>query len=209
MAKKEAINSKLVEVEYENDGKKAVLSFVSDETGLLYEVNFNKQRYNQDDNSWFDDEEQAQRVEDWSKEYFDTDFDHLSDKIDIVLPVYVYEKFNSLWESEQIAKFTLDDVDDFFKTKITNIIDNGHAILIRFEHNDEVHESKMTYGKYVESLSKWFPNPQKHEKVMNKFEDKFGIPFAKADTLIGKEITVEIKKAFDKFAYAEIKKLKK
>lgn len=201
-------NAQLIEVAYDNGNKKAVLTFLDTEQGEVREVNFNKQSYDNDANKWLDDPDKAEKVAEWCKTYFDTDFDHLSDNIDKTYTIYTYTKFNSMFPVDVIEKFTKEEVGDFFTTQIKEIKDDGNAIRIRFDYNDQTHESKMTYGKYVESLKKWFPNPVAKSKKYEDFKDKFGVSVDKADSLIGKDITVEIKSAFGKFPYAEIKKMK-
>lgn len=201
-------NAQLIEVAYENDNKKVIMTFLDSDEGEVREVNFNKQNYDNDAKKWVDDPDKAQKVADWSQKYFGTDFDHISDNIDNIYTIYAYPTFNSMYPVEVIEKFTKDEVGDFFTTPIKEIKDDGNAIRIRFDYNEQTHESKMTYGKYVESLKKWFPNPVAKAKKYDDFKDKFGVPVEKSDTLIGKDITVEIKEAFGKYAYAEIKKMK-
>lgn len=202
-------DAQLVEVVYANDNKKATMTFLNEELGEVLEVNFNKQAYDQGKSAYVDDPDRAQKVEDWSQQYFNTDFDHLTDKIGEKHDIYKYERFNSLYPVDVVEKFTLDDVDDFFTVPIKEIEDDGIAVRIRFERDGKTYESKMTYGKYVESIKKWFPNPQRKTSVYKKFEDKFGVPVEQANKLVGKNIIVEIDKAFNKYAYANIKKLTK
>ena len=64
----------------------------------------------------------------------------------------------------------------------------------------------MTYAKYVENLKKWFEDPIRKEKQFEKFKNKFGVPVEDADQILEKEIMVEVKKAFGKFTYGDIKK---
>lgn len=63
----------------------------------------------------------------------------------------------------------------------------------------------MMYADYVESMKSWFTNPQKQKKQFEKFEDKFGVTVENGDEIIGKNIMVEIKLAFKKFTYGDIK----
>lgn len=205
MEKREQLE--LVEVTYKNDGKKAVLGFIDADNGFLLEVNFNKQSFDESKNEYIDDEEKAEKVEEWSQEYFGTSFDKLTNCIGEKRDVYAYDSFNSLWESDFPQKFNLDDQGKLFQTTIKDIKDDGIKIRIMFEDQEGVlRESKMTYADYVESMKKWFVNPQKQNKQYKKFESKFGVSVAEAETIIGKEIMVEVKVAFKKHAYAEIKK---
>lgn len=194
----------LVEVVYKDDNKKAVLRFLDMEAGEILEVNFNKQDYQ--DGNYVDSEEKAEKVDKWCEEYFETDFDNLSNRIGDKFNVYTYEKFNSMWEAEVIEKFDKEDQGKIFETTIESVTDDGQKISIKYKYEDQLHETKMQYSDYVESIKKWFVNPQKQRKQYEKFENKFGVPVEKAEEIVGKKIMVEIKVAFKKFAYGDIKK---
>lgn len=194
----------LIEVVYKNESKKAVLTFLDTEKGEVVEVNFNKQIYDTD--KFIDDPEKAAKVEEWCQEYFETDFDRLSDCIGVLKDVYVYEKFNSLWETQVTEKFDKADEGIIFETEISRIEDDGKGIHIFFNYEEKEYESKMMYADYVESHKKWFVNPTKRNRQYEKFEDKFGVNVADRESIVGKKIMVEIKVAFKKHAYAEIKK---
>lgn len=73
----------LIEVVYENENKKATLTFLDEEKGQVLEVAFNKQIYDNDKNEYIDDEEKAKKVDEWCKEYFETTFDKLSDCVGV------------------------------------------------------------------------------------------------------------------------------
>ena len=45
----------------------------------------------------------------------------------------------------------------------------------------------------------------KKEKELAKFEEKFGVPIDEKDSLIGQKLIVEVKSAFGKFFYGDIK----
>lgn len=194
----------LIEVAYEDDGQKVVLTHLDVENGEVLEVNFNKKSWNGE--KFVDDPEKAAKVDEWCKEYFDLPFDKLTKAIGRKMDVYVYDKFNSYWESQVISKFEVSDLGKIIQTKISEIVDDGIAIKIRFETDGKTYESRMNYSKYVENLKKWFTDPQKKEIQYQKFEEKFGVPVSDAAKIIGKDIMVEVKVAFKKFAYAEIKK---
>lgn len=196
----------LIEVVYQNDNKKAVLTFLDEEEGQVLEVNFNKQSYDPDKGEFIDDEEKAQKVDEWCQEYFESDFESLSLQVGAKKDVYCYERFNSLWETQVTERFTKEDEGKIFETEITRITDDGRGIHIYFENEGKEYESKMMYSDYIEVKQQWFVNPQKQEKQYSKFEDKFGVSITQADELVGKSIMVEVKLAFKKFPYADIKK---
>ena len=194
----------LVEVAYDNNGSKAILRFLDEENAELLEVNFNKQNYV--NGEFVDDEKKAEQVEEWSKEYFDCSFDELKSKVGVKKDVYKYDQFNALWEVDIINKFEKSDKGKIFKTTIKEVVDTGQRISVKFEHEGKTYEKKFQYSEYVEALEKWFVNPQKKEKQYKQFEELFGVSIDEADEIIGKPIMVEVKIAFNKWAFADIKK---
>lgn len=191
-----------------NDGT-ATLTFLDADKGEIREVFFRKNKYDRDKNKFVPDEEQAKKAEEWSQEYFGTSFDDLGKAVGQVKDVYAYPNFNSLWESTVVEKFTKDQEGEIFSTEIKEIEDDGNAIHIRFDYDGKTYQSNMGYSKYDENRKQWFVNPQKKQKQYQKFEEKFHTPIEDKDSLIGKEIMVEVKVAFGTNAYAEIKKLPK
>lgn len=191
----------LVEVTFED--KKAILTFLDEERGEIREINFNKQVYK--DGKFIDDVEKAEMVEKWCKEIFKVKFADLQKAVGDKKDVYAYDAFNSLWEVDMVEKFDKDMAGQIFETKIESIEDDGKALQIRFKYDGNIYQSKMGYANYLEERKEWFVNPQKKKKQLQKFTDKFHIPFDDKDTIIGKKIMVEVKLAFNKFVYAEIK----
>lgn len=196
-------NLELIDVQYANDNKKAVLVFLDDEHGEIREVNFNKQSY--DNGRFIDDHEKAEKVEKWSKDLFGLTFDTLAHGIGEKKDVYAYENFNSLFEVTQVSKFNDDMVGQIFEAVVAEVIDDNIAIRMRFEYEGQTYESKMSYADYVETRKEWFINPQKRAKQYDKFEKKFGIKIADKEKLVGKTVMVEVKKAMGRYTYAEIK----
>ena len=194
----------LIEVVYSNENKKATMTFLDVENGEVLEVNFNKQSY--DNGKFVDDPEKAKKVDEWCKEYFETTFDKLSDSVGVKKDVYRYEKFNSLWETKVTEKFSMDDKGKIIQTEISRIEDDGKGIQIYFENEGKEYASKMMYADYVESVKEWFTNPQKKSRQYEKFEALFGVPVTDAEKIVGSPIMVEVKVAFKKYPYAEIKK---
>lgn len=194
----------LVEVAYDNDGKKAILRFLDEKNAELLEVNFNKQSYI--NGEFTDDETKANQVEEWCKEYFDCSFDELKTKVGVTKDVYKYEQFNSLWEVDIINKFDKEDKGKMIKTEIKEVVDTGQKISVKFEYEGKTYEKKFQYSDYVENLEKWFVNPQKKDKQFERFEELFGVSVEEADKIIGKPIMVEVKIAYGKYPYADIKK---
>lgn len=200
-------NLELVEVEFENDGKKAVMTFLDRERKEVRVVNFNKQSYN--NGKYVNDPEKEAKVAEWCQEYFGVPFDKLGGCVGTVHDVYVYDNFNSLWEVDMVEKFTEDMEGQIFQTAVKEILVDDYFIRIRFDIDGKTYESKMSFGKYMEATKEWFVDPLKKQKAYEKFEEKYGVPVSEADKLIGHDLMVEVKSAFGKHFYGDIKKFPK
>lgn len=194
----------LVEVAYDNNGKKAILRFLDEKNAELLEVNFNKQSYI--NGEFTDDEKKAEQAEKWCKEYFDCSFDELKTKEGVKKDVYKYKKFNSLWPADIVNKFDKKDKGKIFESEIKGIVDTGEKISIKFEYEGKTYEKNFQYTEQVKSTGKWYVNPQEKDRQFERFEELFGVSVENSDKIIGKPIMVEIKIAFNKYAYADIKK---
>jgi hypothetical protein len=198
-------NLELVAVEYDEKQPKAVLTFLDAENGEIREVNFNKNVYDQPTGKFVPDAEKAQKVEEWCKEYFGLSFDDLGQAVGDHKDIYCYDNFNSLFEVSMVQKFDEDMLGQILSVEVTEVVDDGKAVKIRFEYEGETYESKMTYSTYLEARKEWFVNPQKQSKQYAKFTEKFHIAIADKEQLVGKTVMVEVKKAMGKFIYNEIK----
>ena len=203
----------LVEVTYENDSKKAVMTFLDREHGEIRNVNFNRQSYDNTKNTFVDDPDKAKKVDEWCEKYFNLPFDQLTKALGTKHDVYAYDTFNSLFECDIVEKFDKSRVGEILNTTIKEIVVDNYSIRIRFTDDGKTYESKMSYGKYLEQTKEWFVDPLKKQQIYKKFEEKFGLPIERANELVGHQVIVEVKTAFNKFIYAEIKpfpkKLKK
>lgn len=197
----------LVDVEFENDEKKAVLTFLDRERKQVRVVNFNKQVYR--DNKYIDDADKAEKVEAWCAEYFGCDFSSLGECVGQKKTIYCYDRFNSLFEVEQIEKFTKDMVGQIFQTEVKEITVDDYFIRIRYEIEGKTYESKMTFGTYFKEAKEWYQDPLKKEQQYARFEDKYGVPVERKDELIGHPLMVEVKSAFGSNYYGDIKKFPK
>jgi len=173
--------------------------------GEIREVNFNKQKYDQDSKKFVDDQEKAQQVEEWCQEHFGLPFDRLAETIGERKDVYCYDNFNSVFPVKMIQKFDEDMVGQIFEVEIVHAEDDGKKISLQFEYDGELYESKMQYADYLEARKEWFINPQKRKKQYEKFEEKFGMLVGEIEKMIGKTVMVEVKKAMGKYVYSEIK----
>ncbi|MFW5411601.1 hypothetical protein [Aerococcus urinaeequi] len=196
----------LVAVEYGQGSQKATMTFLDQDKGIIREVNFNKQSYDNEKSTFIDDPEKAEKVEKWCQDYFNLTFDKLTEAIGQTKDIYVYDGFNSLFEVTQVDKFPKEWVGQIFTTQVESVEDTGQRISIKYTIEDKLLETKLQYSSYVENLKQWFVDPQKKEKQFAKFEERYGVPFSEKDKLVGKDVMVEVKLAFKKFPYGEIKK---
>lgn len=206
MSKVETVEAQLIEVEFQNESKKALLTFLDEEAGEVLEVSLNQQSY--EDGEFVDDPERAERVKANAQEWFGTDFDNLTDKIGETYTVYKYGTFNAMVELDIVEKFTLEDVGEIIEAPITEVIDDGVKVSVRFEYGDKTRELKMTYGKWVDGVKKFFPNPVKQAKTYAKFKENFGVSIDDKDELVGRTMMVKIELAFKKYPYTSFLKLK-
>lgn len=196
----------LEEVEY-NDGV-ATLTFLDKEQGQILQVKLFSKKFDKDAKKMVEDEEQAEKAEKHAQSYFGVSFDDLNKAVGQEHDIYVYDRFCSLWEVDVVEKLSKDMEGDIFQTSIEEIKDDGKGIRIRFKHEGKTYESKMMYSDYKESLGQWFVNPNKQNSQYSKFEEKFGVNIKNSDEIIGNDIMIEVKVAFGKHAYADIKKPK-
>lgn len=194
----------LVAVDYEQNDKKAVMTFLDKERRQVRVVNFNRQVYR--DNKYVDDAEKSAKVDQWCHEYFGCEFEELQECIGQTKDVYCYEKFNSLWEVEQIEKFTADMVGQIYQTEVKEITVDDYFIRIRYEIDGKTFESKMTFGTYFKDTKEWYQDPVKKETMYQRFEEKYLVPVERKDELIGHPLMVEVKSAFGTNYYGDIKK---
>lgn len=194
---------RLLAVEREEDYK-ATLKLADLEKKLFYDVNFNKREFDRNAKKWISSPEKEAKVEEKCLEYVGFSFDDLEQAVGGNFDVYEYEEFNSLWEVQFTKKFQEEHKGKSFQTTIDEIEDNGTTIVIKYQWKGEPYQSKMTYADYVEDLKEWFVNPQKRKKQLEKFNERYGIPFEQKDDLIGSNIIVNVKCAFGKFYYGEI-----
>lgn len=200
-------NLELVSVEYESEGKKAVLTFLDAERKEIRTVNFNRQVY--ENGKYVDNADKAKKVDKWCEEYFECSFDSLASCIGMKKDVYCYEQFNSLFEVDQVEKFDASMFGEIYQTAIKDIVVDDNAIRIRYMIAGKTYESKMSYAIYMEATKEWFLDPIKKEKQYKKFLEKFGVPVDRKDELIGHSLMVECKKAMGKYYYGDIKKFPK
>lgn len=194
-------------IEVEQTAERTVFTFLDRDRGEVRDITWNTKKYDPDTNKWTPSQETMERVEGWAKEYFDTDYVGLANLGDqgITKDIYTYDKFNSLWESTQMAKFTKEDVGQIFSVTVTDVVEEVSGLKIKFDYEGETYQSNMGWAKYIEATKEWFLDPIKKSKQQAKFEDKFGIAFENKEQLIGRDMMVEVSLAFGTAVYVEIK----
>lgn len=195
----------LVEVAYEDNNQKAVLTFLDAEKGEIREINFNRQIFDEPSKKYVPDAEKAAQVDEWCEEYFGLPYERLAEAIGERKDVYCYDRFNSLWPVKMITKFEEDMVGQVFEVECVHAEDDGKKISIQFEYEGDLYESKMQYADYLDARKEWFINPLKKKKQYEKFQEKFNMPVENIADMIGKTIMIEVKKAMGKYVYNEVK----
>ena len=120
----------IVDVNFE-DNKKCTIIFLDEEMGEIREVNFNRQKWDQDAKKFVDDEEKAKQVEEWCEEHFNLPFDRLAETIGERKDVYCYDTFNSVFPVKMIQKFDEDMVGQIFEVEIVHAEDDGKKISLQ------------------------------------------------------------------------------
>lgn len=197
-------NCQMIKAEVVN-GTRLEMKFYDPENDVLRTVKFNKQNWDREKGQFVDDPEKEQKCEEWSQKYFGCSFDEVPEQVGVCRDIYVYDKFCSLWETDdtQRAKRFDSPVKGIIKTKIENIYVDTVGIHVEYKYNDELYESKYTYAEFVKDLKKWVRDPEREDRAKRRFKDIFGKDISEKDTLIGEEIQVQVKKAFSSY-YGEI-----
>lgn len=183
--------AELVNVE-EKDGK-ITLTFLANER--VYDINWNKKAYDSALNDYVESEIKEQQVENWSQEYFGVPTKDLPTVLGATLPIYSYDTYASLWESQ--VKFTKEDKGKKENTVIDDIQITEDAILIFYTFEGQKHRSRMGFSTKVGN--NFYLNPIQQRKQFKNFEQKFGVPVEDKDTLVGKKIQVTVKQAFSHY----------
>ena len=199
-----AKNCELIKAAIVNDTR-LEMKWFDPEAEQLITVKFNRQSWDKATGQFIDDEEKAAKCEEWTQEYLGCSFDEAPNVSGIVHDVYCYENFNSLWEVEEInrpKKFE-GPVKKIIKTNIESIYTDNVGIHVTYKYNDELYESKYATSEWIESMRKFVPDVEKTKRANRRFRDTFGVDPDDADSLIGAEIQVQVKKAFTSY-YGEI-----
>ena len=197
-------NCEMIRAEIVN-GTRLEMKFYDEKNDVLRTVKFNQQSYDRDRGQFVDDPEKARKCEEWSQKFFGCCFDDVPEQVGIRKDIYVYDNFCSLWESEETQRAKKFDtaVKGIIKTTIENIYTDQIGIHVEYRYNGELYESKYTTAEFVKDMKKWIRDPEKEDRAKRRFKEIFGTDVSNKDTLIGKEIQVQVKKAFSSY-YGEV-----
>lgn len=197
-------NCEMIRAEIVN-GTRLEMKFYDEKNDVLRTVKFNQQSYDRDRGQFVDDPEKARKCEEWSQKFFGCSFDDVPEQVGVRKDIYVYDNFCSLWESEETQRAKKFDtaVKGIIKTTIENIYTDQIGIHVEYRYNGELYESKYTTAEFVKDMKKWIRDPEKEERAKRRFKEIFGTDVSNKDTLIGKEIQVQVKKAFSSY-YGEV-----
>lgn len=188
-----------------NNNNTLIFTYVVPEEKEIKEIKFHLDRYDNVKKKYVKDKKQKNRVIEWLRNYYGIDnVDDIQEAVGLVHDIFDYETFCSLWETEVIQKFTEDMVGKIITCTITDIMDDGNRILIKYEYDGDIYQSKMNYSQWL--IDGWYIDSIKKKRQFENFEKKFGVPFEQRESLIGKDINVEVKQLSEHF-FGDIKKL--
>lgn len=180
----------LVEVKVEDHS--ADMTFLYEELGEIREVRWYIDRY--EEKKWVKSDEQREKFENNCESILKIAPDKIEDAVGNKYSVWEGEKYCYLWEPQEIEKFEADMVGQILNAEIVEINEYEAVIQIKLNYEDKIYQSKMNFGKWIQAMKKSLPDPQKKQRQLEKFEEKFHVPFDEKDSLIGTSVMIEVKK---------------
>jgi len=167
-----------------------------EEVGEIREVKLYKGLYDKDTKKWRKDTKQEESFyENISNLFGAFHEDELQESVGKKFPVYDSgQGWSSFWEPKSYAKFGAEMIGEMVTGvfKAFNVYETKTVIVVEVEGEDYV--SNLNYGKWVESLQKSLLNPAQKERQLEKFQEKFGVPFHERESLIGKTVNGIVRK---------------
>lgn len=193
-------------VHTEVDDTSITFDFLNREEGTVYEVKWNLKKYNEATKKYVEDAETLERVNGWAKEYFDTDVEGLNNLPEgITKDIYHSGRFNSLWKPNILSKFDKDRVGEILNVEITEVYRDNFGLKVKFEEDGNSYAVNFGTSKYYPATKETFKDASKEIKSLERFEGLFGVPFEKADILVGESMMIEIRQ-LGIHTFAEAKK---
>lgn len=195
------------------------LSFLDDAKSEVREVRLTTHDYDADKQKWKHNPEKEKEVHEFIKEFFGVEptEDALNKLVDNEYTVYAYDNFNSLVFIDIPDKYTLDDVGIRFDTTITEVVDTGSKVEIKYEQPVKDGEplkrvSNKSYSKYNEKLKRSLVDPIKRDRVFANIKKDYGVEMDELDKLEGFPIFVVVnsmKNGKGEFPFGEIQAINK
>lgn len=213
-------NLELVETVKNDKNNQLNLLFFDELEGLIYEVKFNKEKYNKHTGKYEQSDEQEAWANDQLIKELGFGWNNIEQAIGQKKDIYVYDDrerpFNSLWESKSLAKPDEDFYNEHItgvETTIKDISDTGVGFTVFFEidgndykTNNPLSGGSFTYSDWIDSRKAYFPNANKLIQAKKNFKKIFGCDIEDADKFIGSKILVVPAKA-GKTVYLKFKLL--
>lgn len=183
------------------EDNKVILEFLNEQEGELRQIEWYTQLYDIPSKTWYADDKKMKQVENWSQEYFGLPYEDLEKAVGATKDIYVYEEYDSLWE--RVVPFDEKDYGRTKKGKITEINLNPDTIEIIFVQKDGV--KRRANMRFTEKRGDdFYIIPKKKKKAINNFNKLFGVPIENREEVIGKEMMVQVDKAFGNVFYSKI-----
>lgn len=189
----------LVLMEAEKTDTGFQLSFLDDAKSEVREVRLTTHDYDADKQSWKHNPEKEKDVQEFIKEYFGVEptEEALNKLVDNEYTVYAYDNFNSLVFIDIPDKYTMEDVGIRFETNITEVVDTGARVEIRYEQPVKGGEplkrvSNKAYSKYNEKLKRSLVDPIRRDRVFANIKRDYGVEMNELDKLQGFPIFIVV-----------------
>lgn len=192
-------NLEIVDVINEED--KITFVLLDPEQQEIHDVKWRKKVFDSDTQTYVDDEAKLAQVEGWCRDYFGLELGDIDQAVGKRATVYGYDTFDSFWQSD--AKFQKQDTGKMIQTEVKDIEVTKEYIKIRYDWKDKTYAS---YKRFTQKRGDvYYVNPVKRNNQYKWFLDTFGVPVEDKDSVIGKNIIVEVKSVFGTSFYGDIK----
>lgn len=192
-------NLEIVDVLDEED--KITFVLLDPDRQEIHDVKWRKRVFDSDKQEYVDDEDKLNQVKEWCKVYFDLDLADISQAVGRRATVYGYDTFDSFWESD--AKFEKKDTGKMIQTTVKDIEVTNEYIKIRYDWKGKTYASYKRFTQKRDDV--YYVNPVKRNNQYKWFEKTFGVPVEERDSVVGKNIIVEVKSVFGQSFYGDIK----